>query len=145
MKILKSLPVPLQKQVLLRLCLSLLLFVFGLLCTIAWRDKSMLIIIAVAVFFALLGVRIMLREHIVITGTCVEADATMIRKRTKAIVLIAELNDVEVKLRIPLRQQFKKIVVGDKLEFYVDATTQIYEWDGEFRLHSYIAVDKRPE
>jgi len=142
MKTLKSLPEPLQRQILLRLGLAAVLFIFGLASAAAWRDWSMLIIIAVALFFAFLGIRIVWRDYIVITGVCSEVEATMIRKRTKAIVLITEMGGKEGKLRVSLRQQFRKIAVGDILDVYVDTEAQIYEWEGEFRLQSYIAIDK---
>ena len=142
MKKLKSLPEPLQRQILLRLGLAAALFIFGLVSAIAWRDWSMLIIIAVALFIAFLGIRIVWRDYIIITGVCSEVEATMIRKRTKAIVLITEMGGKEGKLRVSLRQQFRKIAVGDILDVYVDTEAQIYEWEGEFRLQSYIAIDK---
>jgi len=142
MKKLKSLPEPLQKQILLRLGLAAVLFILGLASAIIWKDASMLLIIAAAALFAVLGVRIAYRDYIIINGICGDVDATIVRRRTKAIVLCAMMGGKEIKLRIPLRQQFKKIAVGDALEVYVDAETQIHEWDGEFRLQSYIAIDK---
>jgi len=144
MKKLKSLPEPLQRQILLRLGLATALFFFGLVSAAVWRDWSMLIIIAVALFVAYLGIRIAWRDYIVITGVCSEVDTTVIRKRTKAIVLITEMSGKEVKLRVSLRQQFKKFAVGDVLDICVDTEAQIYDWEGEFRLQSYIAVDKHP-
>ena len=143
MKKLKSLPVPLQKQILLRLCLAAVLFIVGLVSAVMWRDTSMLLIIAVAALCVVMGIRIAYREYIVIQGICDDVSTTIIRGRTKAIVLRTEIEGKEINLRIPLRQQFKKITVGDILEVYVDAATQIHEWEGEFRLQSYIAVDKR--
>jgi len=142
MKKLQSLPVPLQKQILLRWGLAGVLFIFGLISAIIWRDASMLVIIAATVFFAVLGVRILWREYIVVTGICVETDVTIIRKRTKAIVLVTEIEGKEARLRIPLRQQFRKYAAGDILDVYVDTAAQIHEWNGEFRLQSYISVDK---
>jgi len=144
MKKLKSLPEPLQKQILLRLGLAAALCLVGLISAIVWRDPSMLIIAAVSVLLAVLGIRIACREYIVIKGVCEDATATVIRKRTKMIVLRTEIDGKKIKLRISLRQQFRKIVVGDVLDVYVDTATQILGWDGEFRLQSYIAVDKRP-
>ena len=142
MKKLKSLPEPLQRQILLRLGLAAVLFTLGMASAILWRDVSMLLIIAAAALFAMLGVRIACRDYIIINGICGDVDATIVRRRTKAIVLCTVMDGKEIKLRIPLRQQFKKIAVGDALEVYVDAETQIHEWDGEFRMQSYIAIDK---
>jgi len=142
MKKLQSLPVPLQRQILLRLGLAAALFVFGPASAILWRDRSMLVILAVAAFFAVLGLRIAWRDYIVIHGVCAEVDSTVIRKRSKAIVLLTEIEGREAKLRVPLRQQFRKYAAGDVLDVYVDAAAQIYGWDGEFRLQSYIAIDK---
>ena len=144
MKKIKSLPEPLQKQIFLRLTLAAVLLIVGLVSAVMWRDASMLLIIAVAALCAALGVRIAYREYIVIQGLCDDVSVTIIRGRTKAIVLRTEIKGKEIKLRVALRQQFKKIAVGDVLEVYVDAGTQIHEWDGEFRLQSYIAIDKRP-
>jgi len=144
MKKLKSLPEPLQRQILLRLGLAAALCIVGLISAIVWRDPSMLLISAVAILLAVLGIRIACRDYIVIQGVCVDAAATVIRRRTKMIVLRTEMDGKEIKLRISLRQQFRKIVVGDILDVYVDTAAQILEWDGEFRLQSYIAVDKRP-
>jgi len=142
MKKMKSLPEPLQKQILMRLGLAAALFILGPASAVIWRDASMLLILAAAALFAVLGVRIAYRGYIVINGICGDVDATVIRRRTKAIVLCTVMDDKEIMLRIPLRQQFRKIAVGDALEVYVDAETQIHEWDGEFRLQSYICIDK---
>ena len=142
MKKIKSLPEPLQKQIWLRLGLAAALLIFGLVSAVAWRDWSMLLIIAVSVFFAALGIRIAYRDYIAIRGVCNDVDATLVRRRAKAIVLCTVMDGKDIMLRIPLRQQFRKITVGDALEVYVDAETQIHEWDGEFRLQSYICIDK---
>ena len=138
----QSLPEPLQRQILLRLALATVLFVFGLISAVIWRDASMLVIVAVAVFFAALGIRIAYRDCIVIHGICVDVDASIIQRRKKAIVLQTKMKGKEANLRIPLRQQFRKIAAGDALEVYIDAAAQIHEWDGEFRLQGYIAIDK---
>ena len=142
MKKLKSLPEPLQKQILLRLSLAAALFILGLASAVIWRDINMLLIVAVAVLFAALGIRIAYRDYIVINGICDDVNETVIRRRTKAIVLNTEIEGKCVKLRIPLRQQFRKITIGDALMIYVDAATQIIDCDGEYRLQSYIAIDK---
>ena len=142
MKKLKSLPEPLQKQILMRLGLAAALFILGPASAAIWHDASMLLILAAAAFFAVLGIRIAYRDYIIIKGICSDVDATIIRRRTKAIVFCTVMDDKEIKLRIPLRQQFRKIAVGDALEVYVDAETQILDWDGEFRLQSYICIDK---
>jgi len=142
MKKLKSLPEPLQRQILLRLALAALLLFLGLASATIWRDASMLLIIVVAILYAALGIRIVLRDYIIIKGICDDATETMIRRRTKAIVLRTEIDGKEIKLRIAIRQQFRKVKAGDSLDVYVDAATQIHEWDGEFRLQSYIAIEK---
>jgi len=144
MKKLKLLPESLQKQILLRLGLAAVLFMLGPASAVIWRDASMLLIIAVAALFAVLGIRIAYRDYIIVNGVCDNITETIIRKRTKAIVLNTEYNGKAIKLHIPLRQQFRKFAVGDILEVYVDAAAQIYDWDNEFHLQSYIAIDKRP-
>ena len=138
----KSLPELLQRQILLRFALAAALLAFGLASTIIWRDASMLLIIAVAAVFAVLGIRISYRDYIVIHGICINVESTMIRRRTKVIVIRTEMNGLETELRIPLRQQFRKIAIGDILDVYVDAEAQIHEWDGDFRLQSCIAIEK---
>jgi len=138
----QSLPEPLQRQIWLRFGLAAVLLIFGLASAIAWRDISMLVIIAVAVFSGALGVRLCYRDYLVITGICSEVDTTVIRKRNKAIVLLASVEGKDTALRIPLRQQFRKLAVGDILDVYVDATAAIYERDGIFQLQSYIAMEK---
>jgi len=139
----KSLPEPMQRQIWLRFGLGAALFLFGPLSAIAWRDWTMLVILAVAVFCAALGIRIAYREFVVITGICGEVESTVIRKRSKAILLITEIGGKEAMLRIPLRQQFRKFTEGELLEVYVDAAASIHEWDGKLQLQSYIAIDKR--
>ena len=69
-------------------------------------------------------------------------DTTVIRKRNKAIVLLASVEGKDAALRIPLRQQFHKLMVGDILDVYVDAAATIYERGGIFQLQSYIAMEK---
>ena len=139
----KSLPEPMQKQIVLRFVLSIVLLTFGLASAVIWQDKSMLLIIAVAAFSGVLGFRLCYRDFIVITGICTEVDNTVIRKRNKAIVVIAVVDGKEVTLRIPVRQQFRKFAVGDTLDIYVDAATSIHELDGKLQLQNYIAIDKR--
>jgi hypothetical protein len=138
MKKLKLLPEALQKQILLRFALAAALLILGTASAILLRDKSVLVIFAVALFCAGQGVWICLRPYIVIKGTVREVTLTPVRRRSKSILLQTEMGA----LRISLKQRLRKFSVGEPLELYVDAATQIYEWDGEFRLQSYISVDR---
>ena len=50
------------------------------------------------------------RDYIVVNGVCEDVDATIIRRRTKAIVLRTVMNGKEIKLRIPLRSSSRRLL-----------------------------------
>jgi ribosomal protein L21E len=143
MKKLKTLPEPLQKQILLWLGMSAALMILGLVSAVLLRDKNVLLIFVVAIFCAVQGVRIGLRPYSSISGTVSEVQTTPIRRRSKAILLKTMQDGQVIVLRVPLRQGIQKFAVGDALDIYVDVAAKIYDWNNEFRLQSYIAIDKR--
>ena len=59
-----------------------------------------------AALCAALGVRIACRDYIVIQGVCDDVSTTIIRGRTKAIVLNTEIKGKEIKLRVALKAHF---------------------------------------
>jgi hypothetical protein len=140
MKRFKALPESLQRQVLLRFSAAAALLILGLVSALWWRDKSVLLIFVVALFFAAQAVRVCLCKYIVITGTCKEAAVTPIRKRGKSILLQTNMSGQQAVLRIMTHQ---KVHAGEIVTVYADARTPIYEWQGEFRLQSHLALDRR--
>ncbi len=75
-------------------------------------------------------------RYVVISGRCTEAADTLIRKKTKAILIEAE----EHLVRVILRQRLRRIRAGASVEIYVADSTPVYEKDGVKLLQSYLAI-----
>lgn len=75
-------------------------------------------------------------DYVVIRGHCLESTVTLLRRRTKSILMDADEHMVQVMLK----QRLKRIPVGTELEIYVASNTQVYEKDGAELLHTYLAI-----
>lgn len=139
---LSEMPESLQREIWIRLGFALvflLLFIFVLILLMDWM--SSIPFIAISLFFltsaALLFHRISRGRYVVVEGPCVEISTTMIRKRTKTIIIQADKHLVQVLIR----QRLKKISQGSYVKIYVSDQTQVYDRDGTLLLSGYLAID----
>jgi|GEM_PF-369299 len=136
-----TIPEPLQKQVFIRLGFALvflLLFILVLCMMFDWLTVvpfiGLMIYSIISAF--LLFRRSVVGDYVVIRGRCLESTVTLLRRRTKSILMDADEHMVQVMLK----QRLKRIPVGTELEIYVASNTQVYEKDGAELLHTYLAI-----
>lgn len=139
-----AIPKPLQKQVFVRLgftLMFLLLFILVLCTMFDWLTAvpfaGLAVYSAISVF--LLFHRAAVGDYVVIRGCCMESAVTLIRRRTKSILVETEEHMVQVMMK----QRLKRIPEGAVLEVYVASNTQVYEKDGAKLLHTYLAIDMK--
>ncbi len=138
----KEIPLPLQKQILIRTAFAaIFLLLFTLLLCTGNDLYTVLPCIAMSVFCVintfLLYRKAILNEYVVISGECTEVVLTAIRKRTKAIFLKTE----EYIVQIMMKQRIHRVPVGTQLDLYVSNNTPVYEKNGAQLLHTYLAID----
>jgi len=136
-----EIPEPLQKQVFIRLGFALvflLLFILVLCMMFDWLTTVPFIGLTIysVISACLLFRRAVTGGYVVIWGSCRESTVTLIRRRTKSILVDAGEHLVQVMMK----QRQKRIPVGAKLEIYVANNTQVYERDGAKLLHTYLAI-----
>lgn len=137
-----ALPEPLQRQVLIRLGFSMvfmLLFVLVLCMMFDWLTILPFFILSGFSLFSayMLFRRAVAGDYVVIRGRCVESSVTLVRRRTKSILVEADEHMVQVMMK----QRLKRIPDGTSLDIYVANNTQVYDKDGAKLLHSYLAID----
>ena len=81
--------------------------------------------------------RITYGDYSVVEGTCIEIESTTLRKRTKALVFLADGR----KVKVQLKQRRKKIMVGALIQLYVANSTVGYDRDGYYMLYDYLALE----
>lgn len=144
MKDFRHIPVPLQKQIAVRLGLAiaaLLLFCIMLYMT---RDAfSVLPCIVLSAFCAVNAWALYCRSvrggYVILHGICESVELTTIKKRIKAVRLVTEEHTV----RIAMKQRLRQIAVGTVLTLYVSDSAMVEESDGVLTLHQYLAIDYR--
>ena len=139
---LKKLPPPLRKQALLRFagagaCFCLLLVVaVGYCQPMLWFP-----FLVMGAFSAWSGALLMWRvdqgKVLVLEGICREVELTLFRRRPKAVMM--ECGDRQVK--VYLHARVRKLVVGERLRFYVAESAPVYEEDDVLVLSEYLAVE----
>lgn len=139
-----AIPEPLQKQVFIRLgftLIFLLLFILILCMMSDWLTAIPFAGLAVysAVSAFLLFHRAAVGGYVVIRGRCLESAVTLVRRRTKSILMETE----EHMVQMMMKQRLKRIPEGAVLEVYVASNTQVYEKDGAKLLHTYLAIDMK--
>ena len=139
----KRVPEPLQKQITLRLGLSMLFLILLIVMLIA--DQEVYLILpgaGLTLFFAAsafaLFRRAVLGEYVVVSGTCTEAGNTLLKRKVKYIIM--DTGDQTV--RVSLGQRRKRFAVGMTLDLYLAANAPVYEKDGMLRVFSYLAMEK---
>ena len=141
---LAEIPAPLQKQVFIRLGFALvflLLFILVLFTMFDWLTIVPFIALSVynVISAFMLFHRAVAGGYVVIQGSCVETASTIVRKKTKSVLIETEDHLV----RIILRQRLKRIPKGAELEFYVADNTQVFERDGAKLIHTYLAINMK--
>lgn len=136
-------PVPLRKQILIRLggCglgIAMMLMMF------AYRGDWKLLLPCIALSAACLQSAASLfdrcdrKQYVVITGRCTEIEKTPFRKRTKAVYLCSD----EFNLKIVCIGKMRNLIPGDTLSVYVSDNTAVYDMDGCKVICSYLALEK---
>lgn len=138
-----SIPVPLQKQVLLRLAgagigiVTLLLVITG---DGDWRFMlpCLILIMLCAGSSAVLYSRCVHSKYVVVTGCCTEIERATWRRRIKAIYLRNDQHSI----KLTGVQKTKDVIVGDHLAVYIADNTAVYEVDGYHVICNYLAIEK---
>jgi hypothetical protein len=138
----KQLPEPLQKQVFVRLGFALISLLFFILVLNLTTDVLAIVpFIGLSVYSVISAILLFRRgvagKYVVIRGCCAEAADTLIRKRTKAVLI----ETGEHLVRVVLRQRLRRIRVGTEMEVYVADSTPVYDKDGAKLLQTYLAIN----
>jgi len=141
----KQFPIPLQKQVLLRIGLSAAFVLLTILSIFFLQDWSTVligsIITAFCVFQALWVFHIAdNQKYVVVSGQCCDMTLTPIKRRVKSLLLKTLVDGNEVFVRIMVRNRLKKFPTGSQLDVYVSENTMMHEKDGTQHLHGYLAI-----
>ena len=142
----KSIPFPLQKQIISRFAAGLLfVFLFLIVLFCFWDVYLFLPCVFFAVFLIVNAILLFYNSHkgnfVSVEGRCEHIETTRVRKRIKSITL--EL--VENKLKIVIRHRIKKLAVGDTVVVYLAKSTQVYDIDEGYLINNYYALDIRKE
>ncbi len=135
-----QIPVPLQVQVLLRLALAVCSLVVGSLLLALFSLPIAAPFFLLAPLTAISGGHLywvaVCGRYLVLTGTVLNVERTVVLRRPKAILMEVE----GTALRVILRNRHKAPGEGSMLSFYVQDSTPIYEWRGMRLLGTYLAV-----
>ena len=138
-----SIPVPLQKQILLRkggcvagLVMLLLVLSYG-------GDGRFLIpCIALSVLCmagaASLFDRCLQQRYVVVEGTCTEIERTPLRRRIKAVYLRNDRHSIKL---VNVRK-LRNLTVGDTVCIYVSEDAPVYEIDGSQVICNHLAIER---
>jgi len=143
-KTFKQIPEPLQRQVLYKVgygAVILLVTVILLFCTMEWFSVVACFVATIFCFISAFTLfrRSVIGDYVVISGECIGANITAVRKRTKMIVLRTEDNQI---LKVMMTNRLKKINVGSKIILYIASNMPVYEKDGAILLYSYLAIHR---
>ena len=142
LSVLKQIPEPLQKQILIRLWLGgLFLIQFAVLLFLRvgvfiWLPCAGAAIFSVAAAFALFRLAV-LGEYVVVSGVCDDVCLSAVKRRIKYILIKTEGHMVKV----TLHGRKKSISVGSAVNLYVAKNTPIYGQDRQYALYTYLAVE----
>lgn len=137
-----AIPEPLQKQVFIRLGFALVFLLLFILVLSMMFDWLTIVPFIGLTIYSVISAYLLFRratagDYVVIKGHCVESAVTIIRKRTKSLLVEAGEHMVQVMMK----QRLKRIPKGAELEIYVASNTQVYEKEGTQLLHTYLAID----
>ena len=143
---LKHLPLPIQKQLLLRFVGGIIFIILFAIMMIMSKDFTLSLPALVVSIFLLINVVVIYHtfsnnKYIAVEGTCLRVDETEIRKRIKAIYLAAD----EGILKIQIKHKPPKIKEGSRVTVYMSPSTPIYEKDDIMILNNYFAIEQRKD
>lgn len=136
-----TLPVPLQRQVLIRAGLAAAAAAAGVGLLALTGSAAMAAPCFVAALLAAVSARHIYRLSIlgrclILRGTLLKTEVSALRRRPKALLL-----EVEGKaLRVVLYGRRKALGAGAMVEVYFADDTPIYDWRGMHQLQSYLAL-----
>lgn len=142
-KLLKLIPEPLQKEILLRLigCIlgAFLLFVFAIVYK-DWRFWFPCVILTVTCLASAgtLFFRCVLGSYVVVEGVCTDVDKSLLRKRIKAIYIRNE----QFSIKIVNAKRIRNLSIGDTVTVYVADNSAVYDVDGTKVICYYLAMTK---
>ena len=137
---LRSIPVPLQHQLLAQAALSgfciiaaVVVWVFFSVTTaIPFLCGSLLLAVSATRLFSIAAAE----TYLALKGTVLRVERTPFRQRARALIL-----EVDGKaLRVVLRNRHFTVQPGDLVMLYISDTTPLYEWREIHQLHSYLAL-----
>ena len=137
----RHMPEPLQKQILVRLGYGALAIVLLVALLSLTGDLFITLpCVALALFFIttalLLYRQTVAGEYVIITGECIEAGISALRRHTKYIVVKTDACE----LKVMLRSRRGKIKVGANVELYVSSKAQIHSHNDANVLYDYISL-----
>ena len=138
-----SIPVPLQKQILLRMggCVAGLIM---LLLVLAYGGDGRFLIPSVALSVlcftgaASLFDCCLQQKYVVVEGACIEIERTPLRRRIKAAYLRNDRHSIKL---VSIRKM-RNLTVGDTVRIYVSEDDPVYEIDGSQVICNYLAIEK---
>ena len=142
-KAFKQIPEALQKQILYRFGYgTVILIVTIILLFYTMELFSILACVFIMMFFFansfLLFRRAVIGDYVIIRGECLGITQSVMKRRTKMIIIHTENNCT---LKVMIKQRLKNFKVGSKIIFYVASNVPIYEKEGVHLLYSYLAFD----
>lgn len=136
-----ALPVPLQRQVLIRAGLCAVSIAAGAGLLILLRSAAMAAPCLAAALLTAAGAWHIYRQCtlgrcLILKGTVLNTEISVLRRRPKALLL-----EVDGKaLRVVLRGRNKELEAGAAVDVYISDTTPLYDWRGIHQLQSYLAL-----
>lgn len=136
-----ALPIPLQRQILVRVSLSAASVVTGVGLLVLLRSATMAAPCLVAALLAAASGWHIYRQAtlgrcLVLNGTVLKTEMSALRHRPKALLL-----EVDGKaLRVVLRGRYKVLGAGTSVAVYIADTTPLYNWRGLHQLQTYLAL-----
>ncbi len=138
----KIIPAPLQSQIIYRIGLALVSALFFALLARITADWLVIIPFAGLCVYSLFCAYKLFQRcaeggYVIIRGRCAEVENTIIRQRTKAVMIEAE----EQMVRIILRQRLMRIRTRAEIQFYIADNTPVFEKGGAMLLNNYLAIE----
>lgn len=141
-KLWKPIPGCIQRQILTRWGMSLVVLLLGVCLLVVRFDYISLIVLGgltllcICSGFKLLAT-VLDEKYVIVPGRCIEMSQTPIKKRVKSITLDASGTYIKVMLKPSRKRTYK----GMLIKLYLDEQTHIYERDGMKHIYEYLAID----
>lgn len=141
-----KIPVALQKQIILRFGMGILVFFLFIIVSIYYRNLyfSLPCFLLSFVLFAygiFLFYNCIENKYLMLEGTCVEVLTKRVRKKIKSIILMVDGKN----LKLPIQKRVQTIKEGDTVTVYLSENAPVYEDDGNYIIYSYYALEVRKE